>query len=232
MGRAVIRLLTEFSEYYPSQRTLAKRLGGQWSTSRINHYIKVVKDLDPEVQEYIAPADPVTKRIPEGSIDGRLGYEIAKIEDKQRQREVAKEIVSHPDMKWHEARLMVTEAREEPETPAPELARRRLEHHEQRRPTFVMSATDYEELRTGKKRILIEPTLRPGFHEDVVIDPLIRVDSLELADVFKRPLGRFKDVDAKGAGFTDLEEFKQTWITKHGSWNEQQTVYIYLFKQS
>jgi len=228
MGRAVVRLLEEFSLSYPTQRKIAQRLS--MSFSRITHLVKLVKDLDPEVQEYVAPADPTTKRTPEGSINGRLGYEIAKIEDKERQREVAKEIVSNPTMKWHEARLMVTEAREEPETSAPELARRRLEHHEPRRPTLVMSAKDYEELKTGKRRTLIKPTLRPGFQEDSMIDPLIKAEPLELIDVFKRPLGRFKETDMEGAGFASLDEFKEDWIEKHGSWADETVVYVYLFK--
>ena len=228
MGRAIERLLTEYSVNYPHQRDLARDL--DMSFSRLNQLLKLAKDLDPEVQEYIAPADPKTKKIPAGSIDDRLGTEIAKIPDKERQREVAKEIVSHPDLKWHEARLLVSEAREEPETSAPELARRRLEHHEPRRPTFVMSATDYEDIKAGKKRVLIEPTFRPGFHEDTIIDPLIKAESLEIADVFKRPLGRFKEMDAESAGYGTLEDFKQAGIEKHGGWTDEQVVYIYLFK--
>ena len=93
-----------------------------------------------------------------------------------------------------------------------------------RHPTLIMDAKDYEALRSGDKRILIERTIRPGLHEDVTVTPLIRGEPLEIADAFKRPLGRFKAIDVKGAGFKDLETFKEYWQDKYGvEWNPQET---------
>jgi len=177
----------------------------------------------------IAPADQSGK-VPEGSIDGRLGYEIAKISDMERQKEVAKEIIADPKMKGDRARLLVTEVREQPETPISEIVADRpaIEAY---RPTIIMSAEDHEALRTGKKRILVERTLKPGLRENAVVDPLIKAEQLEIADVFRRPLGRFKDEDATSAGFKDLGGFKQAWIERHGAWRDEEAVYVILFKK-
>jgi ParB/RepB/Spo0J family partition protein len=122
-GRAIIRLLSEYSEQYPTQAKLARKL--TMTRAKINQLVMTVKNLDEQVQEYVAPADPATKRIPEGAIDGHLGYELSKIPDKERQRETAKEIISHPELTWLEKRVIASEAKEEPETPVEELTSRR-----------------------------------------------------------------------------------------------------------
>jgi ParB/RepB/Spo0J family partition protein len=228
MGRALLELQKRFSSKYPNQRAMARRLG--ISTARINQFVKLVTDLDPEVQDLVAPSDQSGK-IPQGSITDRIAYEISHIPDKERQREVAQEIVTHPKLTSDRARLLISEAREEPETPITELTQRRLEHLEPLRPTLVMTAADYEALRSGTKRVLIERTLKPGLREDAIVEPLIRAEPLEISDVFKRPLGRFKDMDAKSAGYPDLETFKEAWIEKYKvEWNPQEIVYVVLFK--
>lgn len=211
MGRALLELQKRFSSKYPNQRAMARRLG--ISTARINQFVKLVTDLDPEVQDLVAPSDQSGK-IPQGSITDRIAYEI-----------------SHMKLTSDRAKLLISEAREEPETPITELTQRRLEHLEPLRPTFVMTAADYEALRSGKKRVLIERTLKPGIREDAIVEPLIRAEPLEISDVFKRPLGRFKDMDAKSAGYPDLETFKETWMEKYKTeWNPQEVVYVVLFK--
>jgi ParB/RepB/Spo0J family partition protein len=228
MGRTLLELQKRFSSKYPNQRAMARKLG--ISTARINQYIKLVTDLDPEVQDLVAPADQ-RGNIPEGAITDRIAYEISHIPDKERQREVAKEIATHPKLTSDRARLLVYEARDEPETPVPELTQRRLEHITPYRPTLVMSAEDYEALKSGKKRVLIERKRKPGMQKDAVVEPLIKAESLELADVFDRPLGRFKDLDAKSAGYPDLESFKEAWLERFGGeWNPQEVVYVLLFK--
>ena len=229
MGRALLELQKRFSSKYPNQRAMARNLG--ISTARINQFIKLVINLDPRVQDLVAPSDQ-TGKIPEGAIDGRLGYEISKIPDKERQVEVAQEIITHPKLKGDKARLLALEAREEPETEVTELSARRFQEVETRHPTLIMDAKDYEALRSGEKRILIERTIRPGLHEDVTVNSLIRGEPLEIADAFKRPLGRFKAMDVKGAGFKDLETFKEYWQDKYGvEWNPQETAHVIIFKQ-
>jgi hypothetical protein len=85
MGRTLLELQKRFSSKYPNQRAMARKLG--ISTARINQYIKLVTDLDPEVQDLVAPADQ-RGNIPEGAITDRIAYEISHIPDKEWQREV------------------------------------------------------------------------------------------------------------------------------------------------
>jgi hypothetical protein len=118
---------------------MARKLG--ISTASINQFVKVVMELDPRAQDLVAPADQSGK-IPEGSITGRIAYEISHIPDKERQWEVAQTIAQNPKLTTDRARLLISEAREEPETPVTELTQRRLEHLEPLRPTLVMSASE------------------------------------------------------------------------------------------
>jgi hypothetical protein len=60
--------------------------------------------------------------------------------------------------------------------------------------------------------------------------PLVKAEPFEVMDVYKRALGNFTDRDAKREGLKTLEQLKEWWIGKHGSWNEEETVYIVQFK--
>lgn len=231
VGRALVGLLRDYPHKYKNQRAMAHIL--VISSARINQLVKLVTNLDNEVQDLIAPADQ-SQRIPEGSIDGRIGYEISKISDKERQRELAKEIINEPKLKGDKARLFVMEAREEPETPIQDITARRLAHLQEKSHTnLVMSAEDYDRIMAGNQRVVVEKNLRPGIHENTIIDPLLKApEPLEVLDVFRRPIGRFNDEDAKSAGFKDLISFKEAWISKRGmaEFNPQETVYVVMFK--
>jgi hypothetical protein len=60
--------------------------------------------------------------------------------------------------------------------------------------------------------------------------PLVKAEPFEVMDVYKRALGNFTDRDAKREGLKTLEQLKEWWITKYGSWNEDESVYIVQFK--
>ena len=79
-GRALVELMKRFSSKYPNQRAMARRLG--ISTARINQFVKLVTDLDPEVQELVAPSDQSGK-IPDGSITDRIAYEMSHKVDRE-----------------------------------------------------------------------------------------------------------------------------------------------------
>jgi ParB/RepB/Spo0J family partition protein len=228
-GHWIFKLLNDFPLEYPTKAKVARRLTK--SEARIKQLINLVTVVDKRVQKKVAPADPKTKRIPEGFIDDRLATEIGMIEDKDRQWELTDEILAHPELTWNERRTSVADARENPEATPSEIVERRIKHHKEQHPKFTMSAKDYEELQAGKKKAIVELKLRPGMREDTVIDPLIKMDAtLKLADVFPRPLGRFKEMDMEALGYSSLEEFKADWIKKHEVWRDEQIVYIYRFK--
>ena len=98
-GKALIELIKRFPFKYgtgkgkrkTTQRDLALHLGT--SVNTINRYLKAATDMDPEVQALVAPEDTRTRTTPPGTLDGRTAYEIAKIDDKERQREVAHTLI-------------------------------------------------------------------------------------------------------------------------------------------
>ena len=60
--------------------------------------------------------------------------------------------------------------------------------------------------------------------------PLVKTEPVEVLDVFRRTLGRFTDEDAAREGFKTLEQLKKWWAKKHGSWNDEEQVYVVQFK--
>lgn len=45
-------------------------------------------------------------------------------------------------------------------------------------------------------------------------------------DVYEEPLGNITESDAQKEGEYTIEEFKELWIDMHGSWNENDTVWV------
>jgi len=227
-GRALLALKERFPFKYRSQREMARSLGT--SVATINRYLKSATVLDPQVQELIAPEDTRTRNTPVGSLDGRTAYEIGKIDDKERQREVAFSIVEK-GLKGDKARMAVAAVRLDPETPV-ETIIKRTQEPEQFIPTLTLTSDEYQLVKAGKKTTVIERSLRPGVKADAKIIPLIKADPIEVMDVFKRTLGRFKDEDAKREGFKNLAALQKWWEKKHGTWNESESVYVVQFKKT
>jgi ParB/RepB/Spo0J family partition protein len=225
-GRALLALQERFPFKYGTQREMARSLAT--SVATINRYIKATKDLDPEVQELIAP-DRTTRAIPEGTIDGRTAYEIAKIDDKDRQKEIAHSIIDK-GIKGHKAREFVASARFEPDSPIDSLVSR-IQEAPSFIPTLTLTSDEYQLVKAGKKTTKIERSQRPGVKAYSKIMPLVQAEPLEVLDVYKRSLGHFKDEDAKREGFKTLEQLKESWIQKHGVWTDEEFVYIVQFRK-
>jgi len=233
-GKALIELIKRFPFKYgtgkgkrkTTQRDLALHLGT--SVNTINRYLKAATDMDPEVQALVAPEDTRTRTTPPGTLDGRTAYEIAKIDDKERQREVAHTLIDS-GLKGLKAREVVTNARLDPEATI-ESVFARMQHAEAFVPTLVLTADDYQLVKAGKKTTVIERNMRPGLKADAKVEPLIKAEPLRILDVFKRTLGRFTDEDALRDGFKNLEELKEWWTKKYGVWSDDEQVYVVQFK--
>jgi ParB/RepB/Spo0J family partition protein len=233
-GKALVELIKRFPFKYgtgkgkrkTTQRDLALHLGT--SVNTINRYLKAATDMDPKVQALVAPEDTRTRTTPPGSIDGRTAYEIAKIDDKERQREVAFTLIDS-GLKGQKAREVVASARLDPEATI-ESVFARMQQTEAFVPTLVLTADDYQLVKAGKKTTVIERNPRPGVKRDAKIAPLIKTEPIEILDVFPRTLGRFTDEDATREGFKNLEELKEWWTKKHGLWADDEHVYVIQFK--
>ena len=224
-GRALIQLKERFPFKYRTQREMAMRLG--ISVATINRYLRSVTHLDPQVQELIAP-ETKSRTTPPGTIDGRTANEISKIEDRDRQREVAFTIIDR-GLKGEKARQAITSARFDPEASVDSIIKKQ-QLPEAFIPSLVFTADEYQRIKDGTKTTVIERSLRPGIKADASIVPLVKTEPVEVLDVFRRTLGRFTDEDAAREGFKNLEQLKKWWVKKHGSWNDEEQVYVVQFK--
>ena len=224
-GRALIQLKERFPFKYRTQRDMATRLG--ISVATINRYLRSVTHLDPQVQELIAP-ETKTRTTPPGTIDGRTANEISKIDDRDRQREVAFTIIDR-GLKGEKARHAITSARLDPEASIDSIIKKQQEP-EAFVPSLVFTADEYQRIKDGTKTTVIERSLRPGIKADASIVPLVKTEAIEVLDVFRRTLGRFTDEDGRREGFKNLEALKKWWAKKHGGWNDEEQVYVVQFK--
>jgi hypothetical protein len=164
---------------------------------------------------------------PPGTIDGKTAYEISKIEDKDRQYEVAQSIIAE-GMKGVKAREVVSTARFDSEASIKAIVTK-VQQRPVYAPSIVFSDAEYQQIMNKKKRTMTERNIRPGIKADVEIEPLIRAEPIKVVDVFRRTLGRFKDENAKREGFETIDEFKDSWMQKYGVWDDSELVYVVMF---
>jgi hypothetical protein len=71
--------------------------------------------------------------------------------------------------------------------------------------------------------------VQPGVRADVEVVPLVRGEPLRVMEVYRRPLSRFKDIDAERNGYDNLEKQKAAWTEKYGDWTDEEVVSIIQF---
>jgi ParB/RepB/Spo0J family partition protein len=187
--------------------------------------------LSMEIQEKVAPQGK-TRRIPEGSIDGRTAYYFTRIPKGERQVEVADAVAAVPKLRGDRVGKVVEEAKQHPEEPATEIIEKLLKRDEHTGgPTLTMSLEDYQKIEQGKKSTVVVrgSAVQPGVRPEAEVTPLVRGKPLKVMETYRRNLSKFKDRDAERDGYKNLEEFKAKWTERYGEWPEDESVSIIQF---
>ena len=225
-GKCCIELLRRFPNKFPRQPQLAAAVGV--GDSAVRAWIQAAEVVPKPVQAMIAPAEPMSGRIPKGRISGDMAVTIARqVKDETRQIELAREITRRGIPK-SQARKVISDVARQPERPVQEIFRRSVEDAPVLLPFSKKHADDIligRKTQTSRKGIY--PSIKSG---RIVRAAITHFADLEILDVNRKKLGDFDEDDAQLEGGYTLEQFKDVWKKLHGEWNPNETVSVVRFR--
>jgi uncharacterized protein YqfB (UPF0267 family) len=221
-------LLEKYPEKYPSQTTIAKKIGV--SDDTIRAWLRAVEVVPEEVQRLVAPST-VSGEVPEGKIDYQTAMKVGRsVKEPERQVEVIKKL-AEKRLPVKERTMIIEKVAQEPEKPVDEVIEE------------VMS-TSYELAFAGADKRLILDGIKTQSSRVGVPDPKLKTGAvvramvwephfadLRIMSIERKKLKYFDEEDAQREGGYTLEEFKETWKETHGEWDEDQLVYVIHFEK-
>lgn len=227
-GRCCKRLLENYPDKYPTQDSIAKHIGVNRST--VSEWLRLVEAPE-ELQRMVAPAEPMSRSMPEGKIDWKTAVTITqRVKEPERQIEVARELARKPALR-RESRKIIKKVAKEPEKPVDEIVREieeepyelpfRLNHMEP-----ILKGTKTQTSRKG----IPDPKVKVGAIVHASLWQPHFAD-LRIMSIQSKRLGDFTEEDAKREGGYTLEEFKEVWKSIHGEWNDNDSVYVIHFEK-
>lgn len=223
-GKLCKLLLSKFPEKYPTQNSLAKRLGV--TRGAVTQWLETTT-LPDEIQSLVAPQTQ-RRLVPPGKIDYYTATEISRrIKEPDKAVQVAKQIAEKP-VSQRRAREIAEAVIREPEKPIQQVFREVVEEA----PIFLPFSKAHadailKEIKTQTSRKAKDPRLQKGV---TVRAQITHFADLEVTDVYRKKLGDFVDDDAKREGGYALDEFKEVWKKLHGEWNPNESVYVIRFR--
>jgi len=227
-GRSCKELMEKYPRIYPNVDAVASKIGVSGTTLR--SWLQLV-EAPIELQRMVAPTPKIGVPRETGKIDWDTAVSITRrIESKERQIEVAKEIASKPIYR-REAREVISRAAKEPEKPVEALIKEVIETPYEL--PFRLSHMDPilkgVKIQTSRKGIP-DPKVRVGATIHAAVwEP--NFADLTITSIERKRLGDFSEEDAKREGGYTLEQFKEVWKDIHGEWNENELVYVIHFKK-
>lgn len=227
-GNCCKQLMEKLPDKYPTQGTIARRIGV--SNESISAWLRLTKAPE-EIQKIVAPAEKAGVPREEGKLDYSTAVAITRrIEEPERQIEVAKEIAKSP-LHRQKAKQVVTIAAKEPARPVEEVVKEVAEapYELSFRLDSVQPILEGVKSQVTKKGIP-DPKIKAGAIVNAAVwEP--HFADLRIVSVERKRLKYFTEEDAKAEGGYTLEEFKKMWKKQHGEWNENELVYIIHFER-
>jgi ParB family chromosome partitioning protein len=223
-GKLCKLLLSKFPDKYPTQNSLAKKLGVD--RSAITLWLETTK-LPDEIQNLIAPQTQ-RRLVPPGKIDYQTATEVCRrIKEPERAVEVIKQIADRP-IPQRQAKELAKAVAREPKKPIQQVFREVVEEA----PIFlpfskVHADAILKEVKTQTSRKTKDPKLQKGV---TVRAQVTHFADLAVTDVCRKKLGDFDEDDARREGGYTLNEFKEVWKSLHGEWNPNESVYVVRFR--
>ncbi|MBA7508071.1 Nucleoid occlusion protein [subsurface metagenome] len=223
-GNLCKQLREKFQNKYPSNATLARKLG--IGEGAINAWLQTT-GMPVEVQRRIAP-ETERKAVPAGKVDYATAVRIGR-----QVKEPAKfaEVIEHIAEKRIPRRIATQVTRQiarEPEKPIEQVFQEVIEET----PIFLPFSKAHADaiaarVKTQTSRKAKDPRLQPGV---TVQAQVTHFADLGVTDVYRKKLGDFDEEDARREGGYTLDEFKEVWKALHGEWNPNETVYVIRFR--
>jgi len=226
-GNCCKQLMEKFPDKYPTQGTIARKIGV--SNESISAWLRLTKAPE-ELQKIIAPAEKAGVPREEGKLDYSTAVAITRrIEESERQIEVAKEIAKSP-LHREKAKQVVAIAAKEPERPIEEVVREVAEAP----PELSFGLESVQPILGGVKTQITKKGVPDSIKAGTVVHAAVwepHFADLRIVSVERKRLKYFTEDDAKAEGGYTLEEFKKMWKSQYGEWNENELVYIIHFER-
>jgi len=226
-GRCCKELMEKYPTTYPNVEKVAGKIGVSPTTAR--SWLQLV-EAPLELQQMVAPTPKLGVPRETGKIDWDTAVSITRrINDRDRQVEVAREIARRPVYR-REAREVISRAAKEPQKPVKTLIREvietpyelpfRLSHMEP-----ILKGTKTQTSRKG----IPDPKVKVGGKIHAAVwEP--HFADLIITSIERKRLGEFTEDDARREGGYTLAQFKDVWRNIHGKWNEDEFVYVIRFR--
>jgi ParB/RepB/Spo0J family partition protein len=225
-GRSCKELMDKYPRLYPNIGAVASKIGVSGTTLR--SWLQLV-EAPLEIQKMVAPTSKIGVPRETGKIDWDTAVSITRrIDSRERQVEVAKEIASRPIYR-REAREVISRAAKEPEKPVETLIREVIEtpYELPFRISHMDPILNGIKTQTSRKGIP-DPKVRVGAKIHAAVwEP--HFAELRIISIERKRLGDFTEEDARREGGYTLEQFEEVWKNLHGEWNENESVIVIQF---
>jgi len=227
-GKVCKYLLENCSEKYPSQTSIARKIGV--SSDSVSLWLRTVEVVPKEAQEYVAPS-MVSGQVPEGKIDYLTAVKVGRsVEEPEKRVELIKKLAEKKRPSRDKAQI-IEKLIKQPEKPVEQA----IKEVEDAPYEMQFESIDKDPLLKGVKTqtsrlnlpdIKVKPgaIVRAAIWEPHVAD--IRITSIE-----RKRLKYFNEEDARREGGYTLEQFKKQWKRNRGQWDENQLVYVIHFEK-
>lgn len=225
-GKAVKMLMEKYPEKYPTKTAISQVLGVDPTV--VMRWVTTVEEVPTEIQELIAPAEPVTGRIPRGKISGVAAVEIVRtVKGKERSVSLAKHLARRKTT-IQTLRKAIKRVVAEPEKPVKEIYKEVVTEA----PAVLPFMHDhYHKILDGTKTQTSRKGIPPNLKKGATVRALVtHFADLEIVDIYKKKLGEFDEDDADREGGYSLKEFKEVWKKLHTEWNPGEAVNVIRFK--
>lgn len=228
-GKICKYLLENCSEKYPSQTSIAKKIGV--SGDAVSLWLRSVEVVPEEVQEYVA-SQTLSRQVPQGKIDYLTAVKVGRsVEEPDRRVEIIKKLAERRLPAKEKAQVVQKLARQ-PGKPVEQA----IKEVEDAPYEMEFGAADKELLLKGIKTQASTPhTPDPKIKAGATVAAAIwepRVADLRVTSTERKRLKYFDEEDAKREGGYTLEQFRKQWKKSHGEWNEDQLVYVIHFERT
>lgn len=228
-GKVCKYLLDNCSEKYPSQTSIAKKIGV--SGDAVSLWLRTFEVVPNEAQQYVAPS-MVSGQVPDGKIDYLTAVKVGRsVEEPEKRVQVIKKL-AEKKMPSKEKAQIIEKLVRQPEKTVEQV----FKEVEETPYEMQFESVDKEPLLKGVKTQTSRLTLPD---QKVKAGAIVRaaiwephVAELRIVSIERKKLKYFDTEDAKREGGYTLEQFKKQWKKIHDEWDENRLVYVIHFQKT
>ncbi len=227
-GKVCKYLLENHSEKYPSQSSIAAKIGV--SSETVSLWLQSIEIVPEEAQKYVSPSK-AGRLMPEGKIDYQTAIKVGRsVEEPERKVELIRKL-AEKGLPTKERNEIIKRTANEPEKPIQNV----FDEVQESLCQMQFASGDKKSLLDGTKtQVSLTSIPDPKIKAGTIVHASIwepRVAELRIQSVERKRLKYFDESDAKREGGFTLSQFRKIWADDHGDWDENQLVYVIRFEK-